>query len=69
MASGRQGALSLQLPGDAVLAKGYYMRHHLINSHNSFTAKRGAIIAIFHMNFMKLDSSSDFPKSQLQGSS
>ena len=68
MASGQQGALSLQVPGDAVLAKGYYTRHHLKLSQQLYS-KRGAIIAIFHMNFMKLDSSNDFPKSQLQGSS
>lgn len=41
MASGRQGALSLQLPGDAVLAKGYYMRHHLKLSQQLYSKERG----------------------------
>lgn len=41
MASGQQGALSLQLPGDAVLAKGYYTRHHLKLSQQLYSEERG----------------------------
>ena len=44
------------------------MHHHLKPS-QQLDSKRQAITALFHMNFMKLDSGCDFPKSQFLGSS
>ena len=58
---------AIDLPGNTALARGCYMPHHLKPS-QQLDSKRHAVAALFHMNFMKLDSGSDFPKSQLLGS-
>lgn len=65
--SARQPQTDLSV--NTALGQGCYMPHHLKPSQQLDSERDRLATALFHVNFMKLDSGSDFPKSQLLGSS
>lgn len=68
VASGQQAGLTPEQPAVSMLAKGCHT-HYSLESSQQLHSKRQEVIPIFHMNFTKVDSSHDFPKSQSPGSS